>query len=170
MIKNCIYITSTMHLREDEQILKVVHHHPTPYVFLILKMVMVFFPFFFLLFFLQSLFSAKIYLLVHLFIIFIFSLIITYFSLIYWLDKLVITNRRVVYINWNGFLSRHESEAFLSDIQDVQTHEKGFLSYFWIFDYGDFVLETSASHISVRFKNSPNPEGIRRYIYHIRQQ
>ena len=98
----------------------------------------------------------------------IFSLVIVYLSLIYWLDKLIVTNLRVVHVDWKYLTVRDEQEALLEDIQDVKTHELGFLSYFRVFDYGRIKIDTASSHVTLEFIDSPDPEGIRRYIYHVR--
>lgn len=48
-----------MHLREGEKILRIYHHHPTPFVLNILKVIGAVLPFFFLLFLFQESLSAK---------------------------------------------------------------------------------------------------------------
>lgn len=159
-----------MDLREGEQIMKVFHHHPTPFVLNIFKVIAATFPFFLLLFIFQEALPSRVNLTLHLIVITIFALVVTYMALIYWLDKLVITNQRAIYIDWKYLTVRDESEALLDDIQDIQTKEKGLLSYFYIFDYGTFTLETASSHVTLKFPDAPDPEGIRRYVYHIRQQ
>ncbi|MBD3330605.1 hypothetical protein GF354_03690 [Candidatus Peregrinibacteria bacterium] len=159
-----------MQLREGERVLKVFHHHPSPFIWKVLRIIVAFFPFFFLIFLFQNSLEVKYYLAVHAMVFIIFTVAILYQSLVYWLDKLVITNQRIVYINWKYLTVRDESEALLNDIQDIQTHEKGLIAYFWLFDYGTFALETASSHLTIKFKNAPDPEGIRQYVYHIRKQ
>jgi len=159
-----------MQLREGEQILKVYHHHPTPFVFSILKVIVATLPFFLMLFWLQEALSTMWYVIAHLVVFFIFGIVVTYASLVYWLDKLIITNQRIVYIDWKYLTVRDEAEAFLTDIQDVQTNEKGVFSYFWIFDYGTLRLDTASSYVTLEFIEAPNPEEIRRFIYHVRNQ
>ncbi len=159
-----------MNLREGEQILKIYHHHPTPFVFQILKVVLATSPFFFLLFILQSAFSTFAYVIAHLIVLAIFSLVVVYLSLIYWLDKLVITNLRVIHIDWKYLTVRDEAEGLLDDIQDILTAEKGLLSFFPFLDYGDIKIDTASSHVTLTFEHAPNPEGIRQFIYHIRHQ
>jgi hypothetical protein len=97
-----------------------------------------------------------------------FALIIVYVALIYWLDKLIITNHRIIYIDWKYLTVRDESEALLNDIQDIQTEEKGILSTFAIFDYGLLRLDTASSYITIEFFQAPDPEGIRKFIYHVK--
>lgn len=159
-----------MHLREGEHIVKIFHHHPTPFVFDVLKVIAATLPFYLILFWFKGALSTKWYLLAHLIILFIFSLVIVYVSLIYWLDKLVITNLRVIHIDWKYLTIREEAEGFLDDIEDIQTMEKGILSHFWIFDYGIIKIDTASSHQTLEFTEAPDPEGIRQYIYRIRKQ
>jgi len=157
-----------MDLREGEQILKVYHRHPTPFAFDMIKAIIAIIPLFVVLMFFRDVLSTGVFSLI-VFILFVgFGIIILYVSLIYWLDRLVVTNMRVIFINWRSWYNRHESEALFGDIQDIQTNEKGFIANLWIFDYGDFHLETASSHMTILFDRAPDPEGIRRFIYHLR--
>ena len=159
-----------MKLREGEQILRVFHHHPTPFIFDIFKVILGAFPFLFLIFLFKVTMSNSAYVISNIILLFIFALVITYVSLIYWLDKLVITNLRIVYVDWKYLTVRDEVEALLMDVQDVTTTEKGWLSYFKAFDYGDLKLDTASSRVTLEFIDAPNPEEIRRLIYHVRNQ
>lgn len=159
-----------MHLREGEQVVKVFHHHPTPFVFDIFKVIAVTAPIFVILLLFREVLPSKWYLFAHIIIFMIFGLIIIYVSILFWMDKLVVTNYRVVHVNWKYLTVHDEAEVELEEISDIQTHEKGFLANFWIFDYGTFILATSSSEIAIKFFDAPNPEGIRRMVYHIKHQ
>lgn len=164
------YSTSNMQLREGERIVKVFHHHPTPFVFDVLKVIVGTFPFFLLLFLFESVLSTYWYVILHLVVFGLFSLVILYVSLIYWLDKLIITDARIIHIDWKYLTVRDEAEALLKDIQDIQTEEKGILSMFWIFDYGLLRLDTPSSYVTIEFKDAPDPENVRKYIFSLKQQ
>lgn len=159
-----------MELREGEYILKVYHHHPTPFIANVLKIITATLPFFFLLFIFQDAISTTALIWGNIIVLLVFALVITYYSLVYWLDKLVITTRRIVYIDWKFLTMRDEAEAELDDIEDILTTEKGVLAYFKFFDYGTMKLDTASSHVTLEFIQAPDPEGIRQYIYHVRQQ
>lgn len=159
-----------MHLQVNEVILRVIHHHPTPFVAQVFKLVLAFFPFFLLLFVGQDSVSTASFMTAELVLFAFFALVLVYLGLIFWLDKLVITNHRIIYINWKFLTVRNESEARLEDIQDVRTKERGILSYFIVFDYGLFQVDTASSSAILVFDNAPNPEGIRQYVYHLRSQ
>lgn len=159
-----------MHLREEEQILKVYHHHPTPFVFDILKVFLGTFPFFLVIFLFKESVNMQWYILLHIIVFILFTLVVAYVSLVFWLDKLIITNQRIIFVNWRYLTVRDEVEAYFNEIQEINTEEKGFLSYFKAFDYGNIRIETAASHVSIDFLDAPDPEGIRRFIYHVKPQ
>lgn len=157
-----------MDLREGEKVLKIYHHHPTPFVVDLLKIIAGSFPFFLMLYLFGPTMSTKVFVWSHIAVIILFILILIYQALVYWLDRLVITNQRVVHIDWKYLTIRDEYEAELNDVQDISTKEKGILSTFWVLDYGTFTLQT-ASHTSIiKFTEAPDPEGIRQFVYHIK--
>lgn len=157
-----------MHLREGEQILKIYHHHPTPFTYDIIKVILASIPFFVVLFIFKETISTKWYVVINLALVFIFVLVVIYMSFIFWLDRLVVTNHRIVYVNWKLLSVREEAEAFHHEIEEIKTHEKGIFAYFRAFDYGTIQIETAAAHVNIDFRDAPDPEGIRRFIYHIR--
>jgi len=85
-------------------------------------------------------------------------------TLDYILDKLIITNKRVIWINWKTLFKREEHEAELMDIQDIETREKGILSKWHIMDYGLLQIATASSTLCISFEDCPDPEGIKHFI------
>jgi uncharacterized membrane protein YdbT with pleckstrin-like domain len=162
------YTTLFMHLREGEQILKIYRHHPTPFVKLMIIAILGLSPFYLILFLLRESFSTKIFLITSIVFFVIFAIVVAYMALIYWLDKFIVTNHRILFVNWKSLTRRDEAEAFYHEIQEIQTQEKGFLSYFRAFDYGTITVETASAHVIIEFTEAPDPEGIRRYIHHVR--
>ena len=77
---------------------------------------------------------------------------------------MIITNKRVVWIDWKTIFRREEHEAELIDIQDIETKEHGILSQLKIFDYGYFEIETAASKVCIRFNDCPDPETVKHFI------
>lgn len=150
--------------------MRVIHHHPTPFVFQVMKLILAFSPFFLMLFVAQNSISEQAFFISQIVIFLFFAFVMFYLAIIFWFDKLVVTNKRIVYINWKFLTVRHEAEANLVDIQDVRTKERGILAYFKVFDYGLFQVDTASSSAILVFDNAPDPEGIRQYIYHLRQQ
>ena len=132
-----------MLLRDNEQRIKTYHHHG---VFFVLHAIIV-----------------AIY--VGLFITFVIIGVLVLFF--YYLDRLVITNCRIVYTDWRTPFKIEEHEAELSDIQDITTEESGILSFIPIFDFGTFTLETASSEVAIIFKEAPDPENIKHFIYQL---
>lgn len=154
-----------MKLRADEKIIANIKRHKTPFCFSMIKLVIVFMPFYFLTYFvgkeLSDLYIFIFFLTVSLF----FGFFIVYISLIYFLDRLIITTQRIILINWKSLFRREEYEAELVDIQDIRTREKGFLSKFKILDYGILEIETASSSTTIKFENTPDPEGVKHFIF-----
>lgn len=159
-----------MHLSSDEQVLKTIHHHLFPGVIKSLKIAVISFPFYLMAWFISTGLNVTQSLLMYGIVTALFALIILHTIVIYYLDRLLITNQRVLHIDWKSFTSRKEHEAALSDVQTITTHENGFLSKLAIFDYGTFELETSSTGMVIRFEDAPDPEGIKHFIYHLEQK
>ncbi len=157
-----------MHLRESEQIVKVFHHHPTPFAKGLIFVIFGSLPFFLLLFFIAQGLSTSSAIIANLVLITLFGLVIIHYAAIYWLDRLIITNQRVIYVNWITLFNRDESEAELNDIQEVATKEKGIFSALRVFDYGEFRLETASTRTTILFDRAPDPEGIRQFLYEVK--
>ncbi|MBA4336735.1 hypothetical protein C0416_03090 [bacterium] len=153
-----------MKLQSKEQIVKVFHHHPFPFLIQLIKAVSASFPFFFLLYLFSPALPYNVIIIANLAIIVMFSLVILYMALIFWFDRLVITNKRALHVDWVFMLKRVESEALLYDIQDIYTQEQGILSAIPLFDYGIIKLETASSKTTITFMQAPDPEGIKAFI------
>ena len=157
-----------MHLREGEEILKIYHHHPTPFVFQLIKALFVAVPFVLLVYIFKAILSSKAFVITLIVVFLMFVLFCVYLSLIYWLDKVIITNLRVIHVDWKYLTIKHEGEVMIADIQDIQTKERGFWSHFKIFDYGEIKIDSPSSYVTIIFTEAPNPEGIRQFLYRLR--
>ena len=159
-----------MHLREGEKILRIYHHHPTPFVFQLIKAFCVTIPFLLLVYIFQSALSTKALTITLIVIFLMFLLFCIYLALIYWLDKIIVTNLRVIHIDWKYLTVKHDSAVMIDDIQDIQTKERGFWSHFKILDYGSIKLDSPSSYVTIIFTEAPNPEGMRHYISSLRNK
>lgn len=153
-----------MKLQSKERIIKVFHHHPFPFLVQIGKVIAASFPFFFLIYLVSPALSYNVIVIANLIVIGIFTIVILYIAMIYWLDKLVITNKRAIHVDWIFLSKRVEGEALLYDIQDIHTQEKGLLSALYLFDYGLIRLETASSKTTITFTQTPDPEGIKSFM------
>lgn len=156
-----------MHLQEDEQLIKTYHHHPAIFLFKALNFTIVSLPFFFVATFFSGLLNTAQMVMVYGGIATVFALLLTYELYFFYFDRLVITNKRILHVDWNGAFSRSEHEAELSDIQDVGTEENGLLAFIPFFDFGTFVVETASTKTTITFKDAPDPEGIKHFVYHL---
>lgn len=97
-----------------------------------------------------------------------FVFVFCYVSFVYWADKLLVTNFRVIYVNWKLANVSEENEAELEAIQDIHIVEKGILSFLPFLDYGTLTIATAASEVSVCFQKAPNPDEIKRFIFSLK--
>jgi ABC-type sugar transport system permease subunit len=72
----------------------------------------------------------------------------------YELDRLIITNNRIIWINQISFLNRAVSEANLAQVQEVNSKTKWFFSN--IFNYGDISIQTAWSKVGLSMTFCPN--------------
>ncbi|MBU1151716.1 hypothetical protein KJ632_02715 [Patescibacteria group bacterium] len=158
-----------MKLIEGEYVKKIFHHHLTPFLYTLLKLFIGFAPFVFLYYFLMPVVSSLVFFILVLILILLFLITLAYVSLIYWLDRLYVTNFRVIYVDYKYLTIKDEASAYLKDIEDILTHEHGFLSYFRFFDYGVVKMDTPSSYVTIIFEDAPNPEGIRQFIMEARK-
>lgn len=156
-----------MHLQENEQLIKTFHHHPVIFLFKALNYIIVSLPFFFVASFFNGFFSIAQMAMVYAGVAGIFLLLMGYDLFFFYFDRLVITNRRILHVDWNGAFSRSEHEAELSDIQDVGTEENGLLAFLSFLDFGIFTVETASTKTTIIFKDAPDPEGIKHFVYHL---
>ncbi|MBU0668192.1 PH domain-containing protein [Patescibacteria group bacterium] len=156
-----------MRLKNDEEIVKVFHHHLTARLIRGCKIVVAGLPFFLVAWFLRDLFTPSQMMNIYVVVGLLTAIPLIYDSFFYHMDRLIITNNRILFIDWNGAFTRTEHEAELSDIQNIVTKEMGIFSLLKIFDYGDFIVETASTHKSIFFPCAPDPEGIKHFIYHL---
>lgn len=156
-----------MKLLTGEKIFKVYHHHPLFFILRVLKVWGASLPFFFVAFVFSPLFNFAAQVYMYGGIITLFTLATCYDMLIYYLDTLVLTNKRLVHLDWINPFKYVEIEAMLDDIQNVESQESGFLSKFKFLDFGTFILETASTKMTIMFPEAPDPEGIKFFIYNI---
>lgn len=156
-----------MKLQDEECIVKIFHHHAFTFFLRILNVVIVSIPFFVVAAFFSGVLDQIQQIFIYLGVFMVFALFMAYDLTFFYLDRLLVTNRRIVHEDWKGAFQREEHEAEIADIQDVRTSEAGILSLLPIFDFGIFELETASTKTTITFKDAPDPEGIKHFIYHM---
>lgn len=156
-----------MDLQKDESVVKVFHHHATLFALRGVGIVIVSLPFFMLAAFFSYFFSPLQKGVLFGSILVFFATFLIYDQVLYYLDRLVITNKRILHIDWKSAFKKSETEAEIADIQDIKTVDSGILSSLPFFSYGTFSLETSSTKTSIIFAEAPNPEQIKDLLYHL---
>ena len=153
-----------MHLDKDERILKVYYHSLLPYLISVAQLLSATLPFFFLIYLIRSNITFSQALMIYAFVLFLFSLVFIYITLIYWLDRLVVTNKRVIFIDWKYLSLKVESETELKDIQDIVSTENGVFSLLPLLDFGTVEIKSASNKTAIVFPEAPDPNGIKKFI------
>lgn len=85
----------------------------------------------------------------------------------WYFNVFIITDQRVVDIDFRNMLNKHFAEADLSAIQDVSSTVRGLLGTF--FNFGTVLIQTAAETNQIAFENVPNPEKIIKILQHLRE-
>ncbi len=156
-----------MDLQKDEILVKTFHHHPTLFLMRGMGILIVSFPFFMVATFFAGLLTPMQQIILYLTIAAFFGGFLVYDQVLYTLDRLVITNKRILHIDWKSAFKKSETEAEIVDIQDIKTVDSGILSSIPFFNYGALTIETSSSKISIIFTEAPDPDEIKDLLYHL---
>ncbi|MBD3270155.1 hypothetical protein GF376_01370 [Candidatus Peregrinibacteria bacterium] len=154
-----------MKLQENEKILKVYHHHTYFFVLRGIKIWLASLPFLFVGYIASQFFDVISQAYIYIAIFLLFAVAHFYDFMIFYLDTLVVTNKRIVHLDWVNLFKYVETQAMLNDIQNIETQENGFMSKFEAFDFGEFILETASTRTTIHFKEAPDPEGIKYFLY-----
>lgn len=86
----------------------------------------------------------------------------------YWLDVLIISDKRILDIDQSGLFGRTVSELRLYRTQDVTAEIKGF--WHTIFDYGDVYVQTAAEVERFHMEDIPHPNHVSKMILELAEQ
>ena len=86
----------------------------------------------------------------------------------YYLDVLVITNKRVIDIEQLGLFARDIVEVRMENVEDVKTEVLGLIAS--LLDIGNVYIQTAAESREVIIKNIPNPHKLREVIAQYRDE
>jgi hypothetical protein len=76
----------------------------------------------------------------------------------YYYDIHIVTDERLIDIDFHGLFSQEISELALEDVQDVTAKKEGILGT--IFDFGTVMIETSSETPKFEFDNIPHPREV----------
>lgn len=157
-----------MHLRGNEVIQHIYRRHYFPFIFLVIKAALASFPLYFVLFAMQNGMPKDIFNIAFIAISIFFVFVVVLVSFLYWADKLVVTNFRVILIDWKLLNISDENEAELHDIQDIHIRNRGILSFIPFLNYGSVTISTASSDVTVYFDKAPDPSSIKRFIFSLK--
>ncbi len=88
---------------------------------------------------------------------------IAFQQFIHWYFNLyILTNKRIVDIDFFGLFHRRLSQTHLVNIQDITCSKAGVLQNF--LDFGDLRLQTAGTSANFEFLNIPDPEGSQKQV------
>ncbi len=80
----------------------------------------------------------------------------------------IITDERVIDIDFNNLLSKRFSEAKLNAIQDITSQVTGLFQT--MFNYGIIYIQTAGEVPEIQFENCPNPQKVIKLLQQLRQE
>ena len=80
----------------------------------------------------------------------------------YYLDIYIVTDRRIVDIEQNGFFNRQISELYLREVQDVKAKVDGFFPT--TLHYGQVIIQTAGKTENFTFDSVPHPYAVSKMI------
>lgn len=80
----------------------------------------------------------------------------------YYLDVLLVTNQRVIYIEQIGLFARELAELRMENIQDIKVEVVGLLAS--LLDFGNIHLQTAGEHKEFIVRNIPGPHAAKDVI------
>jgi hypothetical protein len=86
----------------------------------------------------------------------------------WYFDVYIITDERVIDIDFNNLLDKKFSEAKLSMIQDVTSRQIGVAQT--MFNYGQVLIQTAAEINELHFDKIPNPEKVVKVLQLMREE
>jgi len=86
-----------------------------------------------------------------------------YFNFLNWFFNVgIVTNKRVLDIDFYGLIYKETTIAMLNKIEDITAKVGGFFSSF--FDYGNLFIQTAGTEANIEFMNIPKPQEVAKII------
>ncbi len=83
-------------------------------------------------------------------------LVVVFEGFLYWYFNVnIITDRKIIDIDFHSVLFKNVDLALIKDVQEVQSSVGGFLGM--IFNFGNVFVQTAGANVTVDFKNIPHP-------------
>lgn len=140
---------------DGEKIILLLRSHPFTQMSWILNSIFLFILIFILNFFIGNFFNiGKIFIINCFAIVFILSYI--WFNILNWYFNVgIVTNKKVVDIDFYAILYKEVTVAQLGKIEDITVKSGGYFES--LFDYGSIFVQTAGTEANVEFDNVPHP-------------
>ena len=97
-----------------------------------------------------------------------FTFIFAFEKFLFWYFNIfLVTNERVVDIDFINMFNKHFAEADLNVIQDVSSSVRGIFGT--IFNFGDVLIQTASEINQISFDKIPNPEKVIKLLRDLRE-
>jgi len=140
---------------DDEEIVLMVRAHPITQLFCLFNALVVFIFLFFTNYFFAGYFSASRVIFFNLLVI-VIILNYLWFNFLAWYFNLgIITNERVIDVDFSTVLYKETTSAYYNKIEDVTVKTGGFLAS--MVDFGNIFVQTAGTEANIEFMNIPEP-------------
>lgn len=163
------YLENPQHCRfegqdDDEKIILLLRAHPITTLYWIISAIIVFLIPFFLpravtYLNLDVSFLPETYIMVFLLINYLLVLVILFEGFLGWYFNVnILTNKKLIDIDFYSILLKHIDHALLRDVQEASAKVGGILKM--IFNYGDVLVQTAASEEGIDFRSVPKADRV----------
>ncbi len=143
---------------EDEEVLVVLRAHPITQLPWIINGIIFIIILIFLDFVFSSFLQSSQFLFINfLSIVFIFSYL--WFNFLgYFFNVGIVTNMRVIDIDFNAVIYKEFTDASLEKIEDITSKSGGYFAS--LFDYGNVFVQTAGTEVNIEFLKIPKPSEV----------
>jgi len=142
---------------ENETVILVLRAHPITLFPLFINGFFFFFILFFTNFFLPTIFKFNQILFMNIIFMFFIGNYVWLGFLNWYFNVGIITDKRIVDVNFNVILYKSVTYTLLDHIEDVSAKSGGFLES--VLNFGNIYIQTAGSELNTHFENVPNPSG-----------
>lgn len=148
--------------QDKEEILLLVRAHPITQIYWLINGVFILVLLFLGNFFFPLFLTLKQTLFLNFLIIF-FVFSYWWFNFLSWyFNAGLITNRRVIDIDFHSLIYKEVTSANLNKIEDITIKTGGFFQS--LFNYGNVFIQTAGAEVNIEFYKVPNPERVKELV------
>jgi hypothetical protein len=147
---------------DNEEIILAVRAHPITFIPIILNGVVLFILIFCVNFILPELLNMEQILFFNIFVSVIFIGYLWFNYLSWYFNIGIITNHRVIDVDFRSILYKEVTYTNLNKIEDVTAKGGGFIAS--VFNFGNVYIQTAGTEVNVEFMNIPRPSFVAKIV------